>query len=65
MVDLTFVIYFFNAEKFQLEMPVEEKLNCNKYIHFLIIPMGKILIYERLFFELFIAIVVKDKKSTL
>ena len=44
----------FNAEKCHSNLAQEGKLNCNKCIHFLIIPMKEIWLDERLFFELFI-----------
>ena len=61
IIDLIFVFNVFNAKKICLEVTLERNLNCNKYIHFLITPWKRIQVYERLFFELLIAI-VNDKK---
>ena len=44
VVDLIFVFNLSNAEKLRSEIALEGKLNCNEYIHFLIIQIEEILV---------------------
>lgn len=62
VADLIFAFNFFNTKIICSEIMLKGKLNCFKYILFLLTPLEETWVCKTLFFKLFI-VIVKGKKS--